>query len=167
MSSSDATSERMVAIWLLILVIFATVPAELAGEPGETVADLDVRDLEVAGIPRGASRLDVLRRLGEPRDVLLDPEAQCVFHGACEKYFYPGLIFTFDGATGIRSGVELTDPTYATRRGLRVGQGSKEALALYGRPKEHGDDYLGWFSLSASVQVILVKGEISRIWLQK
>src|SRR5262245_42773443 len=159
--------EDMVAIWLFCFVGLGLTPAVFAGEHTQKIASLDARDLEVAGIPQGASRYVVLVRLGEPQEIIR-ARAPCGSNGWIEnndKYVYPGLTFIFEAKTGIREMVELTDPTHPTRRGLRVGQGAKEALALYGRHSVQEEGLLMW-SGTANVQVILRNGVIERILLQ-
>jgi hypothetical protein len=165
----------MVAIWLVCFVGFAVPSAGLAGEQAEAVASLDLLDLEVAGLPHHATRSDLLVRLGEPREFIPSPvDTFCGTGPHPEMYIYPGLIVTFERGGDLVS-VRLIDSTHATRRGLRVGQRAKDALALYGRPFYQHDRLLIWqtlgvsggvISISASMEVTLSKkGVITAIEL--
>ena len=131
-------------------------------------------DSVVAGIGSGASKDDVLRRFGPPREYIPDPTLEWPKgFGYCdtdvphtEELIYTGLRFVLSARTGKLQSIILTDATYPTRRGLRVGQTAREALALYGRPHLLAGTLLHFSGLSAGVYLELSKeGVIKSIQL--
>jgi hypothetical protein len=87
-------------------------------------------------------------------------------------WYYHGVIVYFN-RIGVRLGVELTDSTFVTKRGLRVGDSLDRVIELYGRPRyawaitPNRWTFLAQDSEDAShvIRVNLRADQVSRIYL--
>lgn len=136
-------------------------------EPSASVAKISMGDLEVADVAQAATADDIKRLLGAPvshRTVPNVPQAPSGY-----SWNYKDLEFTFD-AQGHRLMAVLTGPSRSTRRGLRVGQTAKQALALYGRPVYQDETHLLWQVAededeTLGMTIILDRGRVTTILL--
>jgi hypothetical protein len=97
-------------------------------------------DFRLGPVPEGTDSLVVRRRMGRPdsvssKDAAPDSPAKLVVW----HYHHSGLYFTKLSIHGVM-GVEITDATYATNRGLRVGDLASRLKRLYGGPAATFED---------------------------
>jgi hypothetical protein len=111
------------------LALLLALPLGTAAQGPDT---LSARDLNVGGIVEGADTVVVRRALGAPLRVHRDsqPNDDGIL---LTVWYYRALTVTFD-PDGRRYTVTLTRPTYATARGVRVGDSAEKVRRLYGRP---------------------------------
>ena len=103
--------------------------ADVAAQQPEPLASAD---FVVARLSEGLDSTAVQERLGAPDSVTVIDHPHDV-GGTLATWCYPHLLAAY-GRTGRLVGVTLTDSTYTTHRGLRVGDTSNRVRELYGVP---------------------------------
>jgi hypothetical protein len=128
---------------------------------------VDSTDFTIAGVRQGADSLAVLRILGRPasvdsQDDFRDPGAKLI------SWSYPGLIVLLGSYNSV-GGFWLTDTTFATARGLRVGATRERVRDVYGRPD---DMYEGMWIYSSTygfgmeqIRIQFTEGLVTRIYV--
>ena len=119
-------------VWWIALGVAAAV----AGRPlHQQAARLTPADFVVAGLDDDADSADVVRALGKPDSIV----RSSVANGEAElaDWFYRDIEVSF--TNGGFFGVTLRGPRFATTRGLKVGDGVRRVLQLYGTPYDTTD----------------------------
>jgi hypothetical protein len=91
-------------------------------------------DFRLGPVPEGTDSLIVRHRIGRPDSISTEaaaPDVSAKLH--VWHYHHFRLYFTEQSIHGVMA-VETTDATYATNRGLRVGDSASRLKKLYGKP---------------------------------
>ena len=123
-----------------ILVAVALLESAAVQLLGQAPPPLQSPDFEVAGIDLDADSTTVIQRLGRP-DSSRTEAGFGVDEHSLRYWYFPGAAITFR-VTDVVEGILLTTPTYATTRGLRVGDLRERVRTLYGSPLDDPDPTL-------------------------
>ena len=151
--------------YLAFVSLYAAVPAQSIAQ---TPPPLTGTDFRLGPVPEGTDSLVVRRRLGRPDSVSAADAAP----DATDKlviWHYPHfrLYYTRLSIHGVM-GVEATDSTYATGRGLRVGDSATRLKRLYGEPVGAYENTWDYDDPSAQLHVLrftIRNGRIAAIYV--
>ena len=156
----------MLGSFLTLLGVLVSSSLPIAEEV-QKVSKISLADLVIEQLQQSATSKDVERRLGKPTGREAVPEVPQAPGGY--SWNYRDLQFTFD-QHGKRLMAVLTGSSRVTARRLRVGQSTKRALQLYGRPFDQNDDYMVWEVAedpdeTLGMMILLSKGFVTKIQL--
>ena len=143
--------------WVRVLHILAfAIPSGLvAAQSGvERPPPLGARDFHLGPVSEGTDSLTVLRRIGKPDSIRTEAAAPdvraklIIWH-----YHHFRLYFTELSIHGVMA-VEASDPTYATPRGLRVGDSSTRLKSRYGEPTGTHRDTWDYSDPNSSIHLL-------------
>ena len=137
--------------YLAFVSLYGAVAAQSKAQSPPPLAGTDFR---LGPVPEGTDSLVVRRRLGRPDSVgAADAAPDATDKLVIWHYPHFRLYFTRLSIHGV-IGVEATDSTYATGRGLRVGDSETRLKRLYGEPVGTHENIWDYDDPSARLHVL-------------
>ena len=141
-------------IRLLALLFVLSCSATARDNPKSLAA----RDFDVGPLRSDMSAEEVRAALGPPASISSDPDFRDT-SGLVETWHYPGLAVSFVSKNGL-FGTRITGKTWATSRGLRVGDSEATVRELYGKPEGATDEARDYVDHSDGTDRRLIRVEV-------
>ena len=113
----------------------------------------------------GANYASVSAALGNPSSVTQAPS--CHYSGMDNVYTFSGFtVYTyFSGSAEIIYDIEITSASFATAKGIKVGDSADKVKEYYGSPASETDDYIEYISGSVHMGFYIFSGTVDTIEL--
>lgn len=113
----------------------------------------------------GANYASVSSALGNPSSVTQAPS--CHYSGMDNIYTFSGFtVYTyFSGSAEIIYDIEITSASFATAKGVKVGDSADKVKEYYGSPASETDDYIEYTSGSVHMGFYIFSGTVDTIEL--
>lgn len=113
----------------------------------------------------GAKYASVSSALGNPSSVTQAPS--CHYSGMDNIYAFSGFtVYTyFSGSDEIIYDIEISSSSYATAKGIKVGDSTSKVKEYYGSPASETDDYIEYTAGSVHMGFYISSGKVDTIEL--
>ena len=155
---------------MLLAVVLCLSLAACAGTPAKTVTETDtsvqpgyVMTFDGVEIRMGETASAALDALGEA--ISREATGSCAYGGDDVRYTYAHFILqTYDqSGTEYLSQISLSDDTYATPEGIRVGDSADAVKAAYGTPANETASALTYLKGNTKLLFLLRDGNVTNI----